>query len=77
MDIYRAAKRRGKYLTLATDTEVNSCAYILIKIIQVSEVYERNDGANNINNTELFLKLFQIQCKEIGKQKVLRRNNGT
>ena len=25
VDIYRAAKRRGKYLTLATDTEVNSC----------------------------------------------------
>ena len=25
MDIYRAAKRRGKYPTLATDTEVNSC----------------------------------------------------
>ena len=24
-DIYRAAKRRGKYPTLATDTEVNSC----------------------------------------------------
>ena len=23
MDIYRAAKRRGKYLTLTTDTEVN------------------------------------------------------
>ena len=25
MDVYRAAKRRGKYPTLATDTEVNSC----------------------------------------------------
>ena len=25
VDIYRAAKRRGKYLMLATDTEVNSC----------------------------------------------------
>ena len=25
VDIYRAAKRRGKYPTLATDTEVNSC----------------------------------------------------
>ena len=24
VDIYRAAKRRGKYPTLATDTEVNS-----------------------------------------------------
>ena len=24
MDIYRAAKRRGKYPTLDTDTEVNS-----------------------------------------------------
>ena len=26
MDIYRAATRRGKYWTLATDTEVNSCS---------------------------------------------------
>ena len=25
VDIYRAAKRRGKYQRLATDTEVNSC----------------------------------------------------
>ena len=25
VDIYPAAKRRGKYPTLATDTEVNSC----------------------------------------------------
>jgi len=25
VDIYRAAKRWGKYPTLATDTEVNSC----------------------------------------------------
>ena len=25
MDIYRAAKQRDKYLTLATDTAVNSC----------------------------------------------------
>ena len=25
VDIYRAAKRRGKYPTLATDTEVDSC----------------------------------------------------
>ena len=25
VDIYRAAKRRGKYSTLATDTELNSC----------------------------------------------------
>ena len=25
VDIYRAAKRGGKYPTLATDTEVNSC----------------------------------------------------
>ena len=25
VDIYRAAKRRSKYQTLATDTEVNSC----------------------------------------------------
>ena len=25
VEIYRAAKRRGKYQPLATDTEVNSC----------------------------------------------------
>ena len=25
VDIYRAAKQQGKYPTLATDTEVNSC----------------------------------------------------
>ena len=25
VDIYRAAKRQGKYQPLATDTEVNSC----------------------------------------------------
>ena len=25
VDIYQAAKQRGKYPTLATDTEVNSC----------------------------------------------------
>ena len=25
VDIYQAAKRRGKYSMLATDTEVNSC----------------------------------------------------
>ena len=25
VDVYRAAKRQGKFLTLATDTEVNSC----------------------------------------------------
>ena len=40
-----------------------------IKIIQV---YERlYDGANKmqIDNTELFLKLFHIQCKEIGNNK--------
>ena len=30
MDIDRPAKRRGKYLTLATDTEVNSCFSIHI-----------------------------------------------
>ena len=29
MDIYRAATKRGKYWTLATDTEVNSCFSIL------------------------------------------------
>ena len=28
MDIYRAAKRRGKYPPLVTDTEVNSCLSI-------------------------------------------------
>ena len=38
------------------------------KIIQV---YERYDGENKmqIDNTELFLKLFHVQCKEIGNNK--------
>ena len=38
------------------------------KIIQI---YERNDGGNKmqIDNTDLFLKLFYIQCKEIGNKK--------
>ena len=33
--------------------------------------YERYDCANKmqIDNTELFLKLFHIQCKEIGNNK--------
>ena len=31
VEIYRAAKRRGKYPTLATDTEVNSCISIYKK----------------------------------------------
>ena len=30
VDIYQAAKRRGKYPTLVTDTEVNSCFSIII-----------------------------------------------
>ena len=30
VDIYRAAKRRGKYPTLAADTEVNSCFSIYL-----------------------------------------------
>ena len=30
VDIYRAAKRRGKYPTLVTDTEVNSCFSIYL-----------------------------------------------
>ena len=30
MDIYRGAKRRGKYPTLAIDTEVNSCFSIYL-----------------------------------------------
>ena len=40
----------------------------MFKIIQV---YERYDGANKmqIDNTELFLKLFHIQSKEIGNNK--------
>ena len=39
-----------------------------VEIIQISEVYERYDGANKtckLNNTELFLKLFHIQCKKL------------
>ena len=35
MDIYRAAKRRGKYPTLDTDTEVNSQGRSQKKIILV------------------------------------------
>ena len=41
----------------------------MFKIIQVYECY---DGANKMqieNNTELFLKLFHIQGKEIGNNK--------
>ena len=30
VDIYRAAKRQGKYPTLDTDTELNSCFSIII-----------------------------------------------
>ena len=44
-------------------------------IFKIIQVYERHDGANNrkikckLNNTELILKLFHIQCKEIGNNK--------
>ena len=40
MDIYRAAKRRGKYPTLATDTEVNSCfsIYLNSEIIYTKKI---------------------------------------
>ena len=40
-------------------------------IFKFVQVYERYDGANKmqIDNTELFLKLFHIQCKEIGNNK--------
>ena len=33
MDIYRSAKRRGKYPTLATDTEVNIVVVLVCEII--------------------------------------------
>ena len=41
MDIYRAAKRRGKYPPLATDTEVNSCfsIYYNSEIIHTTKNY--------------------------------------
>ena len=42
-------------------------------VFKIIQVYERlYDGANwkgNLNNTELFLKLFHIQSKEIGNNK--------
>ena len=40
-------------------------------IYKVIQVYERYDDANKmqIDNTEIFLKLFHIQCKEIGNNK--------
>ena len=46
-------------------------------IFKIIQVYKRYDGANKmqieqLNNTELFLKLFHIQCKEIGKQQNLK-----
>ena len=37
MDIYRAAKRRGKYQPLATDTEVNSCCCEALLLRSLSE----------------------------------------
>ena len=39
VDIYRAAKRRGKYLPLATDTEVNSLFILFIKVSQTTNIY--------------------------------------
>ena len=37
MDIYRAAKRRGKYPPLFTDTEVNNCFSIQLFRERLSE----------------------------------------
>ena len=61
-------KSRKRWFWLACE---HSRIYIggNVKIIQV---YERYDGTNKIqilNNTELFLKLFHIQSKEIGNNK--------
>ena len=41
MDICRAAKRRGKYPTLATDTEVNSC--FSIQLFRERSSYKRGE----------------------------------
>lgn len=40
-------------------------------IFKILQIYERYDGGNKmqIDNTDLFLKLFYIQCKEIGNKK--------
>ena len=40
-------------------------------IFKIIQVYERYDGANKmqIEQHELFLKLFHIQCKEIGNNR--------
>ena len=40
-------------------------------IFKIIQVFERYDGANKmqIAQHELFLKLFHIQCKEIGNYK--------
>ena len=40
VDIYRAAKRRGKYPQLAIDTEVNSCF----------SIYQNSEMINTTNN---------------------------
>ena len=39
---------------------------LLIKIIQV---YERYDGANKMQIEQHCVKLFQVQCREIGNNK--------
>lgn len=40
-------------------------------IFKIIQIYERYDGANKmqIDKTDLFLKLFYIQCEEIGNKK--------
>jgi len=44
-------------------------------IFKIIQMYERYDRANKmqIDNTELFLKLFYIQSKEIGNKKYYKR----
>ena len=46
MDICRAAKRRGKYPTLATDTEVNRCfsIYSNSEIIGTFRFYDEDEN---------------------------------
>ena len=51
---------------LGTQTEFDG----IFKIVQVYERHHMMVQAKcKLNNTELFLKLFHIQCKEIGNNK--------
>ena len=47
-------------------------------IFEIIQVYERYDGANKmqIEQHELFLKLFHNHCKEIGNNKYYEEKTG-